>query len=861
MRHVATHLMRAGREPQLRMMLFDAPWVEAKLKRCGLYVLLADFRMYLEVQEDTEVKLLMQALEMSAPVAAEHPEVAGLLSAHVACRLRSQTNAHGSLARYVQMLAERWAEQAQQAAMGQPGGVPALWPGGSGLRQAGGSLLKTLTSAICAPTKSLSITPDGAMLLTVEGRVSRLWDVASGFCMRVLEGYKDSLMTGALSPNGAIAVTIADFRSTDIGRVWDCTTGRCRHVLEGHTDLIQDLQISQNSLRCITASYDTTARVWDLVSGKCLQTLVGHVDYVEAAAFSPDGGRAVTASWDKTARIWSVETGRCLHVLEGHTDRVWRLAVGSSYVVTTSWDTTACVWELGSGDGLWRLEGHEDLVHAVAISANEKTVVTASQDGSTRVWDIEIGQCKQVLTGQNSSGKISVSPDGTRLVSVSGSSDLVAQVWDLGKGTCIQTLEGHGDKITGIAMTADGRRAVTASWDRTARLWDLSSRDKQEYGHRGPVRTVCTREGSNVVASCATDGTGLVWGLRGSNQPSFQPLRPLAPSATALALVSGGLAGLQPLAVGIGADACLRLWDTSTGECLHESQLDCDSASTAALTPTPFGQQGPGAPAGAPLLAAGETALATCAPGSGTVELWAVTRARSNARAGIVAQLEHEDTVEGLVLSRDGEVAATLAGGRVRVWEAMAGDLNGVLSTDEASEEVASIAISGDGEWIITATKGNVAIVWGATSQQRHHELILSRQKLASTALLGSATFSGATVSVVIAESRLSAATASSSGIVEVWDVASGSLAVQLPHPAPVATLALTPNADYVAAACNDCTIMLWDARNAYLCGKFVGDTPMLCCSVRVLKRSGHQDKVAVEAGDVGGQLHTLSSR
>jgi hypothetical protein len=83
MQHVATHLMAAEREPQLRMMLFDVAWMEAKFERYGLFSVLADFGMYLQTQEDEEVKLLMQAIELSGPAALAHPEVTGLLATQV----------------------------------------------------------------------------------------------------------------------------------------------------------------------------------------------------------------------------------------------------------------------------------------------------------------------------------------------------------------------------------------------------------------------------------------------------------------------------------------------------------------------------------------------------------------------------------------------------------------------------------------------------------------------------------------------------------------------------------------------------------------------------------------------------------
>jgi WD40 repeat protein len=65
-------------------------------------------------------------------------------------------------------------------------------------------------------------------------------------------------------------------------------------------------------------------------------------------------------------------------------------------VVTTSWDMAACVWNLQTGEGVWSLEGHTDLITMAVISENDQWVVTSSQDGTSRVWDIQKGLCTQV---------------------------------------------------------------------------------------------------------------------------------------------------------------------------------------------------------------------------------------------------------------------------------------------------------------------------------------------------------------------------------------------------------------------------------------------------------------------------------
>ena len=64
-----------------------------------------------------------------------------------------------------------------------------------------------------------------------------------------------------------------------------------------------------------------------------------------------------------------------------------------------------------------------------------------------------------------------MTPDGRR--AVSASNDNTLRVWDLESGACLRTLEGHNDYVGSLGVTADGRRTVSESGYNRSRVWDL----------------------------------------------------------------------------------------------------------------------------------------------------------------------------------------------------------------------------------------------------------------------------------------------------------------------------------------------------------------------------------------------------
>jgi WD40 repeat protein len=116
------------------------------------------------------------------------------------------------------------------------------------------------------------------------------------------------------------------------------------------------------------------------------------------------------------------------------------------------------------------LKGHAGSVNSAAFSPDGSRIVTASGDGTARVWMADTRALIAELKGHANRVLSAVfSPEGSRIVTAS--SDKTARVWMAATGALIAELKGHADPVWSAAFSPDGSRIVTAPSDKTARIW------------------------------------------------------------------------------------------------------------------------------------------------------------------------------------------------------------------------------------------------------------------------------------------------------------------------------------------------------------------------------------------------------
>ncbi len=141
-----------------------------------------------------------------------------------------------------------------------------------------------------------------------------------------------------------------------------------------------------------------------------------------------------------------------------------------------------------------------------------------------RVWDLSSGRCAAVLQGHTGLVEsVALSRDGR--TAISGSHDHTVRVWDLASGRCSAVLEGHTHKVESVAMSVDGRTAISGSHDHTVRVWDLSTGRCTAVlqGHTSGVRELALSADGRTAISESWDMTVRMWDMAGGECRAIFP--------------------------------------------------------------------------------------------------------------------------------------------------------------------------------------------------------------------------------------------------------------------------------------------------------------------------------------------------
>jgi WD40 repeat protein len=274
------------------------------------------------------------------------------------------------------------------------------------------------------------------------------------------------------------------------------------------------------------------------------------------------------------------------------------------------------------------------------------------------------------------------SRDGTRVVTASD--DRTARVWTVDGSDAPVVLDGHHGEVTSAAFSPDGTHVVTSSKDGTARVWRTNGNGGAVVlrGHLDTVLIASFSPDGRHVVTASTDGTARVWRVDGSKEPAV--LRGHQDMVRSAKFSPDGRHVLTA-----SDDGTVRVWPADgIGEALvlrgHEDRIASASFS-------PDGAR-----------------VATVLENAGTVRIW-----RVDGKGSVVVLRGHEAGVRSVSFSPDGTRVVTASFDETaRVWRSDGSGEAVVLRGHE--DRVASASFSPDGTRVVTASRDGTARVWQA---------------------------------------------------------------------------------------------------------------------------------------------------
>lgn len=269
--------------------------------------------------------------------------------------------------------------------------TPRTPPHGAGRSlSVGGARSQKKVSARTSKVKAVDFHPtEPWVLATTYTGQAMIWDHAAGTIIKTFEVCDLPVRAAKfIARKGWFATGSDDLMI----RVFNYNTMEKVTAFEAHIDFIRYLEVHPTQPYMLSCSDEGVIKLWDWEKAWAnTQAFDGHSNYVMMVRFNPkDPMLFASASLDRTVKMWGLGSPDPHFTLEGHTRGVNCVAFfpggDKPYLVSGGDDAVVKVWDYQTKSCLQTLEGHADNVVAVAFHSQLPLLLSASEDGSLRIW-------------------------------------------------------------------------------------------------------------------------------------------------------------------------------------------------------------------------------------------------------------------------------------------------------------------------------------------------------------------------------------------------------------------------------------------------------------------------------------------
>ncbi len=345
----------------------------------------------------------------------------------------------------------------------------------------------------------------------------RIWDEVKPNewdCSHVLQGHEHTIWSIALNSTDKVLVTSDQ---SGILKLWDVASGHCLKTFSGITKAFRSLAFHPQANLLASSSDDRHIHLWDLSTYQCSSTMKAHQMAVWQVAFSPSGDSIASCGLDGAVKLWDITANLDLKGLPRIIQKSPGLIFTTAFhphteMLATGGIDAICLWNYRTGELLSRIEQKE--IGDLAFHPTGKLLASASHNPAIKIWDVETGECQQTFLGHSSENwTVAFHPQGQLLAS--GGEDNSVRLWDLDSGECRYVLKEHNATISCVAFSPDGSHLASASKDYTVRIWEVATGKclRVLTNHTDLVNFVVfhPEQKRQLLASCSHDETIRLW--------------------------------------------------------------------------------------------------------------------------------------------------------------------------------------------------------------------------------------------------------------------------------------------------------------------------------------------------------------
>lgn len=579
--------------------------------------------------------------------------------------------------------------------------------------------------------------PDGKFVITSPASgITETWDVITGKLLYTLKNI--TLPENPFSSDSRYFVTVSGgdslsqvIKSFNVSTVREIKTGRPVQSFKGNANV--ERPFSDDKSKFITVSSTGDIFIWNLKTGALLSTFPTEnpnivLSGVSKVWFSPDGNRVISHISNGNVNVWDPNSGKIIKTInmdpganfsETFSPNGLFLVQAPPVLRDTSANHLTYIWDMQTLKQIQKFSWDAGLMDPASVNSHTfspdgLTILTASGDETTSLWDTRTGEVLTSFKPETGAGIQATAPKLTGPFSpdskmVIGTNEGKTRIWNIQQKAWLPAPEISEEYAISYRFTPDSKMLIAYS-DNAIKLWDASTGKQMRSleGSAGVQFTLALSNSADKALATLNDGNTWVWNLSTGKMIQRLDTIPVKPTGTATAnagsyslMNQADQSGFKNIAfspdgntIVTSSESSLKIWNSKNGRLLHKSKSD---EIVYGITPLPFSKDGK--------RVAADFFVADNQNQNMEVETHIIDLETGETRFKLKGQTLFLNGQQESSYSPDGETILTQCGSEgFRLYDASTGKLKHELKWKDKGRIPGSAFISPDGKQIITSS-------------------------------------------------------------------------------------------------------------------------------------------------------------